>query len=174
MEIMYDELTLTNDVSIIVSDGTYFGILDLLIQWHKEDPVDEFELQRNEFIYSGIAYDPNGNPIDPQGNRNPFIDRPEYVHLIWEDKTVDDLVKKEEVTEIKFEVKIVRIYYVKLSRREEFFLDILGRFPTTVEKFKSLYYRTICNHIASMTDLYCIKSFNSYYEKHLGNAIFIN
>lgn len=121
MEIMYDELTLTNDVSKIVSGGTYFGILDLLIQWHKEDPVDEFELQRNEFIYSGIAYDTNGKPIDPQGNRNPFIDRPEYVHLIWEDKTPEDLVKKEEVAEINFEVKIVRIYYVKLNRREDFF-----------------------------------------------------
>ncbi|NLH55102.1 MAG: hypothetical protein GX482_06310, partial [Acholeplasmataceae bacterium] len=47
--------------------------------------------------------------------------RPEYVHLIWEDKTPEDLVKKEEVAEINFEVKIVRIYYVKLNRREDFF-----------------------------------------------------
>ena len=91
---MYDGLTLTNDVSKLVDDsktnykpeGAYMGLLDVLIQWHKEDPVDEFEMYRNEFIYSGIAYDPSGKEIAPQGNRNPFIDHPEYVHLIWEDR----------------------------------------------------------------------------------------
>lgn len=44
-----------------------------LLQWHKEDPVDEFERNRNEVIYSY------------QGNRNPFIDHPEWVQCIWED-----------------------------------------------------------------------------------------
>ncbi|MFP4478854.1 MAG: endonuclease [Candidatus Izemoplasmatales bacterium] len=41
-----------------------------------QDPVDDFELNRNNVIY------------DYQGNRNPFIDNPEYVDLIWgEDDT---------------------------------------------------------------------------------------
>lgn len=124
MDIMYDELTLTNDVSKLVDnpdtnykpEGAYAGILDLLIKWHKEDPVDEFEIQRNEFIYSGIAYDPNGKAISPQGNRNPFIDHPEYVHLIWEDKEIEDLTKKD-TSELHLKVQVIRIYYIKFTQK---------------------------------------------------------
>lgn len=44
--------------------------VDLLIQWHNQDPPDQWEKDRNEYIYS------------IQGNRNPFIDHPEYVGVI--------------------------------------------------------------------------------------------
>jgi endonuclease I len=48
------------------------GKLAVLIEWHKEDPVDSFEVNRNEIIYDQY-----------QGNRNPFIDHPEWVEKIW-------------------------------------------------------------------------------------------
>lgn len=48
-----------------------FGILSTLLQWHIDDPVDNFERNRNEVIFSH------------QDNRNPFIDHPEYVSKIW-------------------------------------------------------------------------------------------
>ncbi len=44
---------------------------DLLLEWHFADPVSSKEMSRNNAIY-GI-----------QGNRNPFIDHPELVALIW-------------------------------------------------------------------------------------------
>lgn len=44
--------------------------VDLLVQWHNQDPPDQWEKDRNEYIYS------------IQGNRNPFIDHPEYVSVI--------------------------------------------------------------------------------------------
>ena len=47
------------------------GSLDLFIAWNIEDPVSEFEVQRNNVIYSA------------QGNRNPFIDNPYLATLIW-------------------------------------------------------------------------------------------
>ncbi|MGC9364336.1 MAG: endonuclease [Fidelibacterota bacterium] len=47
------------------------AMLDVLLEWHEQDPVDSFEENRNEIIYSY------------QHNRNPFIDHPEYVALIW-------------------------------------------------------------------------------------------
>ncbi|VEU82681.1 endonuclease I family protein [Acholeplasma hippikon] len=105
MVIKYDFLTLTDDESKLINDpntnytlsGAYSGLLSLLIEWHKEDPVDEFEIQRNEFIYSGIAFNPSGKAINPQGNRNPFIDKPELAHLIFENKTIEEL--KEPVVE---------------------------------------------------------------------------
>ncbi|MED3802365.1 endonuclease [Lysinibacillus xylanilyticus] len=56
-----------------VNNGTapYHGKLSVLLQWHKQDPVDEYEKRRNERIY------------EIQGNRNPFIDHPEWVEKIW-------------------------------------------------------------------------------------------
>lgn len=58
-----------------VNNGTapYHGKLSVLLQWHKQDPVDNFERTRNEIIYT-----------DYQHNRNPFIDHPEWVSAIWE------------------------------------------------------------------------------------------
>ena len=66
----------SNTESDAVLDGTSYTVfeswmLNLLISWHNNDPVDQKEIDRNEAIY-GI-----------QGNRNPFIDHPEYVALIW-------------------------------------------------------------------------------------------
>jgi endonuclease I len=42
------------------------GLLSTLIAWHQADPPDDAERARNEVIYSF------------QGNRNPFIDHPEW------------------------------------------------------------------------------------------------
>jgi len=47
------------------------GKKSTLLQWHQSDPVDDFERNRNDVIYT------------IQGNRNPFIDHPEYADAIW-------------------------------------------------------------------------------------------
>ena len=44
--------------------------LSTLIQWHKQDPPDKWEVDRNNYIQS------------IQQNRNPFVDHPEYVNYI--------------------------------------------------------------------------------------------
>lgn len=49
--------------------------VNLLLKWHRQDPVSQKELDRNEVIYSY------------QENRNPFIDHPELAEYIWGDKT---------------------------------------------------------------------------------------
>ncbi len=41
-----------------------------LIQWHKQDPPDKWEVDRNNYIQS------------IQQNRNPFVDHPEYVNYL--------------------------------------------------------------------------------------------
>jgi hypothetical protein len=45
--------------------------LNMLGEWHVADPVSAKEIDRNDAIYA------------IQGNRNPFIDHPEYVYQIW-------------------------------------------------------------------------------------------
>ena len=45
--------------------------MELLLKWNNEDPVDDFERNRNEVVYS------------IQGNRNPFIDYSDFANLIW-------------------------------------------------------------------------------------------
>jgi endonuclease I len=59
----------------LTSGGTTFAVLSTLIAWHWADPVDSFELNRNDVIHN------------MQGNRNPFIDHPELVHYIYGDST---------------------------------------------------------------------------------------
>ncbi|MER6011834.1 endonuclease I family protein [Streptomyces bluensis] len=57
-----------------VTNGSvpFHGRLSVLKQWNDEDPPDSFEQRRNDVIYNSY-----------QGNRNPFIDHPEWVEAIW-------------------------------------------------------------------------------------------
>jgi endonuclease I len=49
-----------------------FANLTTLLHWHENDPVSPEERKLNQLIFSTY-----------QMNRNPFIDRPEYVAMIW-------------------------------------------------------------------------------------------
>ncbi|MGZ3900419.1 MAG: endonuclease [Bacteroidia bacterium] len=46
--------------------------LNVLLQWHHQDPVSSKEIARNDSIYYKI-----------QNNRNPFIDHPDWADSIW-------------------------------------------------------------------------------------------
>ena len=50
----------------------FMGRLSVLLAWNAADPVDTFEMRRNDRIHSTW-----------QGNRNPFIDHPEWAASIW-------------------------------------------------------------------------------------------
>ncbi|MFD2561359.1 endonuclease [Aquimarina rubra] len=65
--------TMFNGTSDQVFDDTF---LSILVTWHLLDPVSQRELDRNDAIFAR------------QNNRNPFIDHPEYVQMIW-NVTVD-------------------------------------------------------------------------------------
>lgn len=56
-------------------NGTYPGLkqwqLDVLLKWHRQDPVSEREIKRNNAVFS------------VQKNRNPFVDHPELAEHIW-------------------------------------------------------------------------------------------
>lgn len=77
MVIRYPSLELVDEVLPKDSEDNYtpegakMAVLTCLLRWHREDPPDDFERQRNEVIYRR------------QKNRNPFIDHPEFVEMIF-------------------------------------------------------------------------------------------
>lgn len=74
------------------------GDLTELLQWHYDEPPSQFERRRNQVIFSNNPWDWEDTQINPevtlpgferppldyhQGNRNPFVDHPEFVWTIW-------------------------------------------------------------------------------------------
>lgn len=66
------DLEITEAVQSKSSKEPRMGRLSTLLEWHEQDPVDNWERRRNDIIYRYY-----------QGNRNPFIDHPEFVEKIW-------------------------------------------------------------------------------------------
>lgn len=71
------DLVLTDQLALIQTTGSnttgiaYMGLLATLLAWHADDPPDEHEVLRNDVVQSF------------QGNRNPFVDHPEWVACLW-------------------------------------------------------------------------------------------
>ena len=63
------------------------AFLNMLKTWHANDPVSAREIARNKAIYLR------------QGNRNPYIDHPEYVEKIWGVVTKSSIFSKDLITE---------------------------------------------------------------------------
>lgn len=54
-------------------------LIPVLKQWHQQDPVSQKEIDRNNKVFF------------IQGNRNPFIDHPEWVDMIWNNDASDTI-----------------------------------------------------------------------------------
>jgi endonuclease I len=67
------ELSRCNDITNV------FESVDVLLEWCMLDPVDEWEMGRNDVVE------------DIQGNRNVFIDYPEYAWLIFDRDVPEDM-----------------------------------------------------------------------------------
>jgi endonuclease I len=62
--------TMFNGTSTQVFTNTFINIL---VTWNNLDPVSAYEIAKNNAVYTF------------QGNRNPYIDHPEYVCRVWAD-----------------------------------------------------------------------------------------
>jgi hypothetical protein len=62
----------------------------LLLKWHRQDPVSQKEIDRNNAAYAF------------QGNRNPFIDNPAFADSIWDYKgsqsAINDDIQQPEIS----------------------------------------------------------------------------
>ncbi|MEM8930351.1 MAG: endonuclease [Acidobacteriota bacterium] len=72
------DLVLTDTTGLIQGTGSntsgtaYMGRLSVLLAWHAADPPDADEQRRNDVIYFH------------QGNRNPFVDHPEWAACLFQ------------------------------------------------------------------------------------------
>ncbi|MEY8848284.1 endonuclease [Psychroserpens sp. XS_ASV72] len=94
MEIRYNGLQVVNGFP----EGTTgeLGDLATLLDWHRNDPPDDFEMNRNNVVYTW------------QFNRNPFIDQPDLVEYIWGDQVGQTWMQPLSVAE--FNVNAFKIY----------------------------------------------------------------
>ena len=71
------DLRVTDNASLIANTNgnasiAYMGLLSVLLQWNQQDPVDAYERIRNDAVQTY------------QGNRNPFVDHPEWIACIYQ------------------------------------------------------------------------------------------
>jgi endonuclease I/chitodextrinase len=83
MYLRYDSQCLPTNLGVGDSSGTPDDMIDLFLQWNVEDPVSDFEKQRNTYHDSAGTY--------AQGNRNPFIDNPAFATEIWGGPQAEDI-----------------------------------------------------------------------------------
>ena len=74
---------------------TVFQSTDVLLEWMELDPVDTWEMGRNEVVE------------DIQGNRNPFIDYPEYAWLLFNKSVPATMVTPSNPNPVSFNVSAV-------------------------------------------------------------------
>jgi hypothetical protein len=70
MDVRYNALNVVNG-NVAETPSGFIGDLATLLQWHQQDPPDDFEMNRNNYIYTW------------QVNRNPFIDNPDLASYIF-------------------------------------------------------------------------------------------
>ncbi len=103
---------------------------DMLLEWHRDDTVSQKELDRNNAVYQ------------IQNNRNPYIDHPAYVELIWGDSVIlgDTTDPGDSMVNVLIldELSNVRVLYIneefgiknldRAERVEVRIFDAVGRF----------------------------------------------
>lgn len=68
--------------------------IEMLLQWHRNDPVNRKEINRNDEIYN------------QQHNRNPFVDHPELAEHIWGNKKDEGWGKTTDTDDIRIDFTV--------------------------------------------------------------------
>ncbi len=99
------------------------GVLTDLLNWHHLDPVDDWEIHRNNLLYNNYT-----------NNRNPFIDYPQWVDYIWGTATYEGRnfvsydfgptnyadTSRDVINYGKDDLEVVKIEITKLPNRTEY------------------------------------------------------
>jgi len=102
--------------------------LNILYQWHLQDPVSQRELDRNNAIYNN------------QNNRNPYIDHPEYVINVWQSSlSINDFEKENGISLYPNPVEGSLLYIATTSSLQVEIYNVLGKkiITTNVDSIKN-------------------------------------
>ena len=101
MEIRFNGLQVVNGFP----EGTTgeLGDLATLLDWHRNDPPDDYEMNRNNVVFTW------------QINRNPFIDQPDLVEYIWGDNVGE--VWDQELSISEFNTTQIQVFPNPTSNR---------------------------------------------------------
>ena len=121
----YEDQLSTFDRNDVLTGNTYPSLTswfyNLMLKWHREDPVSQKEIDRNEAVYKH------------QKNRNPFIDYPELAEHIWGNKNSEafyfNATDVDNVQMPKYDVVITdgRISVSNLNGEQIMLFDLSGR-----------------------------------------------
>lgn len=93
------------------------NFLNVLLKWHREDPVSDWEKTRNKRIEK------------QQGNRNPFVDYPELVEYVWGTKVGQTYVCTTDIDDVPLQTvhpKILRNGHLYIECNHTIY-NILGK-----------------------------------------------
>jgi len=93
MQIRYNGLSIVNGYP---STTGQMGDLATILDWHRNDPPDDYEMNRNNIVYNW------------QFNRNPFIDQPDLVEYIWGTNVGDTW--NQNLSTDTFETSTIKLY----------------------------------------------------------------
>ena len=116
LDVRYNGLDIVNGFPTTTGNGE-LGDLATLLDWHRNDPPDDYEMNRNNVVYTW------------QFNRNPFIDQPDLVEYIW-GNNVGDTWNNSLSTESFQEERIV--LYPNPVKDELFISGISGTYKLSV------------------------------------------
>ena len=135
----YEDQLSSFDKNDVLTGNTYPSLTDwfynLMLAWHREDPVSQKELDRNEAVYAH------------QHNRNPFIDYPELVEHIWGNKSSEAFYFEPIEADFdglqmpKYDVVVSdsRISISNLNGEQIVLFDLSGRMLYSIETTTSIY-----------------------------------
>jgi len=142
------------------TSGAFYGKLSTLLQWHVQDPPDSWEMRRNNRIQ------------ERQGNRNPFIDHPEFVSAIWAPTTVNAT----NVDSISFTANWTpalnaTAYYLDVATNSQFSNYVTGYQNLNVSNTTS---RIITNLASNNTYYYRLRSYFAVGYSMYSNVTVVN
>ena len=135
----YEDQLSSFDKNDVLTGNTYPSLTDwfykLMLAWHREDPVSQKEIDRNEAVYAH------------QHNRNPFIDYPELVEHVWGNKKSEAFyfdpteTGVDELQMPKYEVVVNRnrVVVSGLNNNTLMLFDLSGRLLQTFETEGEVY-----------------------------------
>ena len=125
------------DKNNVLTGDTYpsltYWFYNLMLDWHREDPVSKKETDRNEAVYKH------------QKNRNPFIDYPELAEHIWGNKKSEafyfNATAIDDVQMPKYDVVVTdgRVLVSNLNGEQITLFDLSGRMLYSTETTTSTY-----------------------------------